>query len=85
MFKNILKYLKFIYYYSRDLGLKYLKFIYYYSRDLGLKKIIFRKFILVGDPAQLPPVVQNHHARKLGNLLFYNLNFRFICFFDYIH
>jgi len=24
------------------------------------------KFILVGDPAQLPPVVQNHHARKLG-------------------
>ncbi|XP_023336216.1 DNA replication ATP-dependent helicase/nuclease DNA2 [Eurytemora carolleeae] len=25
-----------------------------------------KKFILVGDPAQLPPVVQNHHARKLG-------------------
>merc|ERR1711962_1625693 len=25
-----------------------------------------KKFILVGDPAQLPPVVQNAHARKLG-------------------
>lgn len=27
-----------------------------------------KKFILVGDPAQLPPVVQNPAARKLGKL-----------------
>ena len=25
-----------------------------------------KKFILVGDPAQLPPVVQNPAARRLG-------------------